>query len=463
MNRRSTKNTTKTIKDYLAPIILLSIFSILLLNYLFSGEQEVKNPVGDDTFLTITLGDENSLGTIVYEKGDNVKISIDENKLYKTQKIKSDNGNIIINSFNSELNLGNLGELKYVDNNNFNHISGNLWVEAEDDIVIDMRFSNVIVKKGSVVSLYQTDVSSTIYVLDGDLEITAGNNTKTFLAKGEKLTILRDFSKTNTEVSTLVQPIDDFFKTQEWFIQNNGQFFLDRNITQNIEETNENIDNSLNINSDVLLNTGNFIQFDNLSDQREITVSKLDIEGTIISTDVDRIEINGIRANILDNKFSLIGFEFQNKVNDIVYRVYDINNNLLDRGVLTIYYSLGEETTNSSGLAQVQNYPIGTSTIYRIISPKENPYTTSEKVIRIEGMVPAGNVHKIVVNGFQLTKFPKLGTYWSYFANEDYGNLKDGINLYKIEYYGVEDTLLHEQTFTIIKKSQEDLAEPIIY
>jgi len=43
----------------------------------------------------------------------------------------------------------------------------------------------------------------------------------------------------------------------------------------------------------------------------------------------------------------------------------------------------------------------------------------------IEGLVPAGKVTKIDVNDFTLTKFPRFGTYWKYYANTEYGNLKE--------------------------------------
>ena len=58
----------------------------------------------------------------------------------------------------------------------------------------------------------------------------------------------------------------------------------------------------------------------------------------------------------------------------------------------------------------------------------------------------------IVINWFQLQKFPAYWSYWSYFANKDFGNLKDWVNIYKIEYYGAENKLLYENNFTIIKE-----------
>jgi len=50
-----------------------------------------------------------------------------------------------------------------------------------------------------------------------------------------------------------------------------------------------------------------------------------------------------------------------------------------------------------------------------------------------------------------------LGTSWYYFANQDFGTMNDGINLYTIKYYGVNDELLFTNLFTIVKEKKEDI------
>lgn len=79
-------------------------------------------------------------------------------------------------------------------------------------------------------------------------------------------------------------------------------------------------------------------------------------------------------------------------------------------------------------------YPISDKD-FRIISPTENPYKTTDNIVRIEGRVNKGVVKYITINDFKLSKFPQLGTSWYYFANKDYGTMNDGINLYTIKYY----------------------------
>jgi hypothetical protein len=69
----------------------------------------------------------------------------------------------------------------------------------------------------------------------------------------------------------------------------------------------------------------------------------------------------------------------------------------------------------------------------------------------IEGLVPAKTVSYIEINGFKLGKFVKNGTYWKYFANKQFGNLNDGLNIYEVKYYDDSGKVLYKNAFTIVK------------
>ena len=128
-----------------------------------------------------------------------------------------------------------------------------------------------------------------------------------------------------------------------------------------------------------------------------------------------------------------------------------------------MYYSKGISSTETpASLAGVENYSLSKSPLYTIISPKSNPYITTENNVRIEGAVPARTVEKIVINDFQLQKFPKYGTYWYYFANEEFGNLKEGLNIYKIQYFGADNKIIFENTFTIVKEAPKAVLTPSV-
>jgi len=73
-------------------------------------------------------------------------------------------------------------------------------------------------------------------------------------------------------------------------------------------------------------------------------------------------------------------------------------------------------------------------------------------------VVPAGEVSYIMVNDFQLSKFPQGGTDWYYFANAQFGNLNEGTNLYEIKYFDDEDVVVHKQLFIIKKVPESEVA-----
>lgn len=152
----------------------------------------------------------------------------------------------------------------------------------------------------------------------------------------------------------------------------------------------------------------------------------------------------------LENKtFEIKEFSLNNKVNDLVIKIYDSSKQLLSKQILTIYYSWGKEVSISK--FKVENFSLD-ATKFQFIFPKENPYTTFTDLVTIEWKVPPGIVEKIEVNGYALQKFPRNWSYWKYHANKDFGNLKEWLNIYKIEYYWTGWKLLHSNAFSIIKK-----------
>jgi len=188
----------------------------------------------------------------------------------------------------------------------------------------------------------------------------------------------------------------------------------------------------------------------------------VDIEGRFTNAQIAKITLDDKEVLIDKEQKSFIykGFPLANAVNDIVYRGYDSDGNLLSdtKGILTIYTSKKE---TASKKPSVTTYPISDKD-FRIISPVENPYKTTDDVVRIEGRVNKGVVKYITVNDFRLTKFVQFGTSWYYFANKDYETMNDGINLYTIKYYGTNDELLFTNLFTIVKEKKEEPAIPAV-
>ncbi|MDP2103377.1 MAG: hypothetical protein Q8K26_00465, partial [Candidatus Gracilibacteria bacterium] len=151
------------------------------------------------------------------------------------------------------------------------------------------------------------------------------------------------------------------------------------------------------------------------------------------------------------------GLSLENASNDIVYRAFDSDGNIIQnsRGILTVYTSKKAGVEDTSKRASVTTYPISDKD-FQIIAPSENPYKTTDDNVRIDGRVNKGAVKYITINGYRLSSFTQFGTTWHYFANKSYGSMNDGINLYTIRYYGENDELIFTNLFTIVKEKKEE-------
>jgi hypothetical protein len=100
----------------------------------------------------------------------------------------------------------------------------------------------------------------------------------------------------------------------------------------------------------------------------------------------------------------------------------------------------------------VTNFPVSDKQ-FRIQTPTENPYKTTETNVSIRGTVPADMVQYISVNGYRLQKFRPLSTSWTYYANVATNTLKDGINEYTVVYTDVNGTTLSTGKVIIVKEN----------
>lgn len=192
-------------------------------------------------------------------------------------------------------------------------------------------------------------------------------------------------------------------------------------------------------------------------DESTVDTNEINIEGKLMNAEITKVTINDKEALIDKEQKSFIykSFPLASSSNNIVYKAYDSEGGILTKGILTIYTSQKIGKEDASKKPSVTTYPISDKD-FRIISPTENPYKTTDDVIRIEGRVNKGIVKYITINDYRLSKFPQLGTSWYYFANKDYGTMNDGINLYTIKYYGENDELLFTNLFTIVKEKLEE-------
>lgn len=475
--RNVNKGVSKTFKDYMIPIVIVFVISIVVLNYVFSSPDSASNPQAKTSPVEITLTGAESESYVIATDGSKNKIDT-KTTIWKWEKIQVANGvaQLKLAEGVGQMMLKRLGELKYNDDGGYTLFSSDLWVNAEKPLNIEMRYAKVTSTSTAVFSLSQNDVASNIYVVSGSVDIsnTAGNTTT--LQKGEKLVIMRtNANDKEFNLGLAKEQIDDYIKNDEWFTLNNGASYLAQ---MSLDASGSTLSGSTlswvtlsgtsldlsqtSLAGDTTVTGLTYITFDNLSDEMQVSSDVMNVEGKILVDNVYKIELNGLDATIdtQTKTFKVKNFKIPAKTNDLVYRVYDDSGKVLYKGVLTVYNPSGTDetsasSTQTSGAAKVENYPLANSPVYKILSPKQNPLTTSDDLVRLEGTVPAKTIEKIVVNGFKLTKFPAYGSYWSYFANTQYGNLKEWVNLYKIEYYGEGGKVVYENTITIIKKPSE--------
>ena len=458
MNRRqlNNQNIIKSFKDYLAPIIIISIILLFVINSLVWKEDTTKVDNNSSSKLEVTLQSPTTEGYIEYNWWKKTKIEWVVS-LYKSEKIQVVSDSVSLKDSLVKFNLNKLWELKYNEDWSYTLYSSDLWVETTSNINIEMRYAKVLASWNSVFALSQNEVASTIYVVSWNVEVKNLAWNSTVIKKWEKLVIMRnDSNDKNKDLSLSKELIDDYIKNEDFFIKNNWSFYLSQ-IEENTSTWETSTWTSNNITSS---NNWSYISFNNLYDEAEVSWEKTDISWNLLNDWIKAIEIDWKNAEInFDAKtFVVKDINISKKTNDIVYKIYGVDSKIIDKWILTLFnikwVTWTTWTTWTTWLAWVENYPITTSPLYQIVSPKQNPYTTTENVVRIEWTIPARTVSKIFVNDFQLQKFVKNSSYWQYFANSEFGNLKPWVNIYKIQFYWEWDKIIYETNFTIIKQEE---------
>jgi len=133
-----------------------------------------------------------------------------------------------------------------------------------------MRFAKVAIGNNSTVSVSQNEVGSTIYLLSGIVEVSNIAGKSTVLTPGQKITISRlDSNKDDIDISLLKENLDDYFKSTDWFIKNNGNFYLNNSGTGSIQ--------SEKTSDGKITNTRHLITFDDLVDESQVSESSISI------------------------------------------------------------------------------------------------------------------------------------------------------------------------------------------
>lgn len=447
-----------TLKDYTVPLVGVFIIILVIYFWFFStGGWELpnhENQVG----IGVELSNSTDEAYIVYSWDFKKKIEANMS-LYKWEKILVKDGNVkLVSNDIWTFNINKIGEFKYNEDASFSLYSSDVWVDSKLPLTVSMRYAMVNIGQNSHVNLTQNEVGSTIYLLDGMVEVKNLGWKSTVLSKWQKIMIASiDTTKTDVDLSLEKVDLDDTFKTSDWYIRNNWDVYLSTGSSWSFLGTGT-FSSATWFVATWSTQSKSLISLENLQDEQTFSEPSITINGSYDSDNIANIKLNSTDAIIDKNekRFSIKDFALINASNELVLKVYDDSNQLLWKYPYTVYLKWAPQDKTPF---DVKNFSLD-ATNFKFISPKSNPYTTSDDVVMIEWMVPARTVSYIEINDFRLWKFPKNGTYWKYFANKQFWNLQDGLNVYEVKYYADDGKILHENAFTIIKTSSWTSVQP---
>ena len=331
-------------------------------------------------------------------------------------------------------------------------LRGRIWIESMGNMQVRLKNFNLSLEERDIVFVEQNQVYSTLYVFRGDVAIQA-NTLNYTLSAGKRIMVAHsDILNPNLSLESLSGPIDDAIKQNPFFIARNGDALLNNlSGTGSITLSGNTLSGNLIGSGIIQPKNGPFIQIISPEDGSQVSTSSVKVSGKILSNEVKKVTINEISSVVspVDMSFEVTLTPTESVAN-LVYKAYAGDNTLLERGVITLYMKnikIGTERLSPN------TFPINDRD-YKIISPAENPYKTTDSSVTVRWVVPKDMVKFIMVNNFRLKQYKSYSTNWQYFANMSYDTMKDGINLYKIEFYGTNDEVLSTQLFTIVKESK---------
>ncbi|HRI36517.1 MAG TPA: hypothetical protein PK765_05680 [bacterium] len=465
--RASARPSGNNVLTYLVPIGLAFVVVFLIVHSLLSGRSDSSSDVTNAAYALVSPVDSGSR-VFVYMSGDSRKEIESPTKFFTTDsrlEIESGRASFVPAGTSDRVMLDTNAEASYLGLVNGTQRmavkNGNAWIETvSGPLEIQLDAYILRAESGSVVAISQNTRASNAYVLRGSAVASSADGIITgSVGVGQQLTVVLNELSSVTSFNALVEPIDDFFRSSEWFFVNSGQSYLQSSTASG--QTGTGSDSG----TGMISSASKYVVFTHPKDEMTLDDPSLDISGIVTSDRVKRISINEQEAslNTETREFALPGYRLSAGANDLVYKTFDDQDKIISKGVMTVYSGEGSVADKPSEKPSVQTFPLSDSD-FPIVSPTENPYTTTGSLVRIDGRVKPGVVEYITINDYRLQKFVPQGSTWYYFANSDYDTLAEGLNLYTIRFYGANNQLLKERVFTIVKKpsvSAEDVIKPI--
>ncbi len=398
MRNKRSGNPLGILKDYAVPLVWIFIIILVIYFWFFSSNSTPDINHENQTGLSIQLWSTTDEAYIIYSWDFKKKIE-SQTTLYKWEKVLVKDGSVKLQSENiGAFHVNKIWELKFNEDSTFSLYSSDVWIDSKSPLSVSMRYATVNIWQNSHVNLTQNEVGSTIYLLDWSVEVKNLGGKNTVLSKGQKIMISSiDTTKTDVDLSLEKSDLDDTFKTSDWYIKNNGDIYLTLSSSWTLLST---WSTATWFTATWTKSTVSYIQIENLSDEQTFSDPILTINGSFSSDEVAKIKLNSQDAVIdsTEKRFSVKDFTLFGSSNELVFKVYNASNELLWKYPYTVYLKNGTDTTKTP--FDVKNFSLD-STNFKFICPKSNPYTTSDDVVMIEGLVPAKTVSYIEINDFR--------------------------------------------------------------
>lgn len=458
----SNNNFSKNIKDYIVPIIWWILILFLIWSLFFKKAPE-KIDTENQVWILITK-DADSKATISYTWWNKKDVE-DGAKLFKWEKITVASWRVKINNEDFSFNLNKLWELKYLEGWDFGFYSGEAWLDTKSAMNLNMNFAKLKISEGSHISLSQNELISTIYVISWKVEVSNLKWRSTILSSMDKLEVSKDdASNEKVDFSIKKEPISESFIKSDWFMLNNWDSYISIN-TWTTEESSTGTTSTTSTWETIKTNESfswksKYITFSNLLDESNVSSSSILVSWAYDVEEVSKIELNWKIATLNPQTwtFRIEWISVPNKSNDLVFKVFNKDEDLKEKFVYTVYYDswVNNNSNNNSSSSSIDSwFKVSTfdvdGTKFSFTSPTtSSTYTSYEDFITIRGYVSASWITTVLVNDFKLNSFDWRN--WRYHARTDYGNLANWTNVYEIKYFSWND-LVYKNYFTIIKKS----------
>lgn len=466
-NRNSLQNT---LKDYLVPIIG-GVILLLIVFRMFSGDSANNTNLPVSTWnssnaLDISFSSENTEAFIVYP-GDSQQQINDTTDLQKWETIIVKSGQVDLEAEDGiRISLNKIAELVYSDSESFSLKSSDAWFTLPKASKISMRYANIEAENNSILSLTQNEAWSTIYVLKWLAKISNLAGASTSLSNGQKVSISRlNASKEDFDITAEKWDIDSFFKSSDWFLDNNGPSIISQ--AQEEEKIDETIPDS-----ELETTQNETLSITGLKDEMSTDKNTLKVTWKIINPEIVSLTIDNKAVSVSNSSFSH-SIPLSGSIHDVVVKMFDKDKQVLAKEVYTVYSSAStastpvnaktEDPKNNTGTeseaaSKDDTYTISSRDFVFTAPSVTGKFTTTSSEITIRWKTTAKWIQQVKVNGFKLASFN--GSTWRYHAFKRFETLEEGTNQYKIDYYNEAGNVVYTDYFTITKKSAGSTLAP---